>query len=32
VRLGTYATREEANAAGDRAQAALGVGWQVMAP
>jgi len=32
VRLGTYATREEANAAGDRAQAALGVGWRVMAP
>ena len=32
VRLGTFVTREEANAAGDRAQAALGVGWQVMAP
>lgn len=32
VRLGTWATREEAEAAGDRAQAALGVGWQVMAP
>lgn len=32
VRLGTFATRAEAEAAGDRAQSALGVGWQVMAP
>lgn len=32
VRLGTFATRAEAEAAGERAQAALGVGWQVMAP
>lgn len=32
VRLGTFPTRAEAEAAGDRAQAALGVGWQVMAP
>lgn len=32
VKLGTWPTRAEANAAGDRAQRALGVGWQVMAP
>lgn len=32
VRLGRYASREEADAAGDRAQRELGVGWQVMAP
>lgn len=32
VRLGSYATREEAESAGERAQATLGVGWQVMAP
>jgi len=32
VRLGRYASREEADAAGERAQHELGVGWQVMAP
>jgi tetratricopeptide (TPR) repeat protein len=32
VRLGTFATRDEANAEGEKAQRALGVGWQVMAP
>jgi tetratricopeptide (TPR) repeat protein len=32
VRLGSYATREDANADGEKAQRALGVGWQVMAP
>jgi tetratricopeptide (TPR) repeat protein len=32
VRLGRYASREEAEAAGDKAQRELGVGWQVMAP
>ncbi len=32
VRLGTWPNRSEAEAAGERAQRALGVGWQVMAP
>lgn len=32
VKLGTWANRDEANAAGEKAQRALGVGWQVMAP
>lgn len=32
VRLGRYASRDEADAAGERVQRELGVGWQVMAP
>ena len=32
VRLGTFGTREEARAAGEKAERALGVGWQVLTP